>query len=546
MRLSSAIAPVVVAVVAAAFAVTASLAGFVVRAGPAAAADDVVRTYRKDYVKKDALLREREAILSALVEAGSAEARDGIVWCILRSREMVEAFEKEADKQAARLKPFQDELDEMIRKFAEAEMAAGRPYPEKVPHWPVIDKVNAARADVQFAEKRVAEERALRNVAVDAHGKCVDRMPQPQQDAFRDALKKGPLAAKEWPARAEQYELLRTAAAPWVTQILLEAAANEPDPRALVPALDSLGGRDPKVVLPALVARLGDARWVVRAAALGAIERTPCRESIDAIVALLATETGRLRDDCFRMLEELTDADVPRTPDAWKQWWAGNREAWKGPPPKADPTKPPSAEKLAAKAARQSKKSGFFGIETSSKRLCYVIDVSGSMHAKFTDKSKETRAEMAKQELARSIRALEDGALFAVVMFASDVRVWKPEMTVAGEETRKAAVAWVEASPVVGATNTHGALEAAFQIGEPAKPNPKQPYADAKLDTIILLSDGRPTNGRTIKVDEIRAAVREWNRRRRVAVHTIAFGADADFEFLKGLAADTGGQFSSL
>ena len=43
-------------------------------------------------------------------------------------------------------------------------------------------------------------------------------------------------------------------------------------------------------------------------------------------------------------------------------------------------------------------------------------------------------------------------------------------MTVAGEETRKAAVAWVEASPVIGATNTHGALEAAFQIGEPAKP----------------------------------------------------------------------------
>ena len=167
------------------------------------------------------------------------------------------------------------------------------------------------------------------------------------------------------------------------------------------------------------------------------------------------------------------------------------------------------------------------------------------MNEKAKDGGKETRAEMAKAELIRSIRSLEDGSWFAIVLFATDVKPWKTEMTLASDATRKAAVAFVEAATVVGATNTYGALELAFTLGEPAKAKPTDPYADAKLDTIILLSDGKPTRGLTVKTDEIRAAVRDWNKRRRVTVHAIAFGKDADFKFLEGLALDTGGAFVS-
>lgn len=512
-------------------------------AAPARAADDVLQTYRKRYTK-DAFLSEREQVLQELVQAGSPEAREAIVWCLARSREFLDAAQKESDKRAAKVKPFQEEFDELLRKYVEAELAKGNPYPTTKPVWPVDDKLNRARADLLEAEKIAVSERTLRDAAVEAHGKCVDRMPQPKQDAYRDALLKGPLQAKEWAVRAEQFELLRSAQAPWVLQVLLAAGADEPDPRALAPALDALAGRESAAVVPVLVKRLDDARWLVRAAALSALERTPSKEAIDAIVARAPKEEGRLRDDCLRILKALTGADVAKSPEAWRQWWEANREGWKGPPPPAP--KNPTADQMAKEAGKDAGKTGFFGIETSSRRLCYVIDISGSMLEKAFDKGKETRAETAKAELARAIRALEDGSQFSLVMFASDVRVWKTDLVVASAETKKEACAWVEAAPVVGATNTYGALEAAFKIGEPLKAKPADPYADPKLDTIILLSDGKPTNGRTTRPDEIRAAVRDWNKRRRVTVHAIAFGKDADFDFLEGLAKDTGGQFTSL
>lgn len=511
--------------------------------GAAHAADDsVLATYRKRFAK-EGFLSDREDVLRGLADLGSPDAREAIVWCIARTREFLDSAQKESDRQSAKLKPLQDEFDEQFQRFLDQEAKKGNPNPATRPIFPVEEKLNAVRADLLEAEKRVQEERDLRDVALECHGRCVEKMPAPQQQALRDALVKGPLASKDWPARAEVWEQLRATQAEWVTKLLVDAAVKEADPRALIPALDALGGRDARLVVPVLAARLDDARWLVRAAAIGALERTPSRETIDAVVARFAAETGRLRDDCLRVLEAMTGADVARTPEAWKQWWGANREQWKGPPPKAAGPGV-TEESLAKKYRKPENRTGFFGIETSSKRLCFVIDLSGSMNEKAADKGNETRADRAKVELVRAIRGLEDGSTFALVMFAHDVRIWRPDMTVAGDDTRKAAVAWVEASPVVGATNTYDALQAAFSIGEPSKSKPTDPYADPKLDTIVFLSDGKPTRGRTTKTDEIRAAVREWNKRRRVTIHAIAFGKDADFSFMEGLATDTGGTFT--
>ncbi|MCE9634231.1 MAG: VWA domain-containing protein [Planctomycetes bacterium] len=511
---------------------------------PASAADDpVLQTYKKRFTR-EAFGSDREDVLKALAGAGSAEAREALVWCVARSREFVELAVKDAEKADAKVRPLQDEYDEMLAKYVEQEAKRGNPNPTTTPHWPIIDKLQPARAELTSCEKRVAIERALRDAAYDSHGRCLDRMPAPALGALRAKLADGPLASKDWSVRAEQYELVRSSQAAWVADLLAHAIANDPDPRAIVAAVDGLGGRDPKIVLPALTPRVEDARWVVRAAVLAALERTPCKETVDIVVGRLAVEGGRLRDDCLRILKAMTGADVAARPDAWKQWWSSNREAWTGPPPAA--TGIPDPDKVPTDVAKNAGKTGgFFGVETNSKRLCFVIDLSGSMNEKAADKGKDTRADMAKAELLRSIGGMEDGSTFALVLFASDVRVWKKEMTVASDESRKAAIAFVTQSPVVGATNTYGALEAAFALGEPLKQKGSDAYADPLLDTIIFLSDGKPTHGRTLVPAEIRAAVREWNKRRRVTVHAIAFGKDADFEFMKGLATDTGGVFVS-
>jgi len=42
---------------------------------------------------------------------------------------------------------------------------------------------------------------------------------------------------------------------------------------------------------------------------------------------------------------------------------------------------------------------------------------------------------------------------------------------------------------------------------------------------------------------QIRREVARLNRLRKVVIHTVALGRDADVRFMRGLAEDTGGQF---
>jgi hypothetical protein len=289
------------------------------------------------------------------------------------------------------------------------------------------------------------------------------------------------------------------------------------------------------------VERLQDARWLVRAAALEALGRTPAPGTVDAVVERMPLEEGRLLEDCARVLKALTGQDLGTNFEGWRQWWQANRDTWTGPPPprKHDP------HDLSGAPDVGHRKTGFFGIETPSRRLVYVIDVSGSMNVAVSKTDERTRAAVAKEELTQALRGLEDGALFNLVFFSSGVTVWKPEMVTATVETRREAADFVRDAAVVGGTATYDALVAAFGLADVGRGRKREQdgSGDAKVDTVILLSDGQPTLGRLTRPDQIREAVRELNRGRGITVHTVAFGADADQVFLAGLAEDTGGTF---
>src|SRR6185503_7867115 len=110
------------------------------------------------------------------------------------------------------------------------------------------------------------------------------------------------------------------------------------------------------------------------------------------------------------------------------------------------------------------------------------------------------------------------------------------------------------AAAIEGGTNTYDALEAAFAFADLGKGKKREadPTGDARVDTIMFLSDGKPTVGRITDPDQIRGAVKNWNKARRIAIHAIAFGVNdalkkggdgADPKFMKGLADDTGGKY---
>ena len=94
-------------------------------------------------------------------------------------------------------------------------------------------------------------------------------------------------------------------------------------------------------------------------------------------------------------------------------------------------------------------------------------------------------------------------------------------------------------------TNTYGALEMGFSL---AGRGPRDRWYETAIDTIFLLSDGRPTHpkqGGRVPADNperVLAAVRRWNPLDRVVVHTITLGKDARGQFMKKLAQQNSGQ----
>jgi hypothetical protein len=523
-------------------------------AAAAAFAGDVLSEWQKRYTK-DAYASEKLKVAEELVATGKPEALKALQQCTALSKAAVEDFKKDAEKARTKLAPVAAKIAEKEAAYLAEQRKAGNQNPTSRPHWPEDDDYIKLRAELDQADRRVASENAVVGDVLDAHGRLVGKLPADAQKTVRDDWTKNRLGSKDWGVRSECYELLGHTKTDWATAMLVNAVTPatgvESDPRALVMAIDGLAKRDPAAVVPALAARLDDVRWLVRVAVVKALEETPAKEGIDAIVKRIVKEDGRLKADCARALSALTGQEFPANAELWRVWWEANREKWAGKPPpkKLDPLgniDNPNPEK--------SKETGFFGIEVESRRVVFVIDISGSMAAAMGGTgpdAKKSRAETAKAELTRVLGALEDGTLFNMVFFSTAVRVWKPDMQKADSATRKEAQEYVAGLQIGGATNTYDALEAAFGLGDMGKGKKKEsdPAGDARVDTIVFLSDGKPTQGRTTDPDAIRAAVREWNRARRIAVHTVALGAikregqeGADPVFMQGLADDTGGE----
>jgi uncharacterized protein YegL len=210
------------------------------------------------------------------------------------------------------------------------------------------------------------------------------------------------------------------------------------------------------------------------------------------------------------------------------------------------------------------KSTEYYGIETgSSKKIVYVLDISGSMEGKAeTDLkgniistagskvgntvgnkiggtagriiSKQTSNQLtklgkAKKELMPSIRGLSEDTYFTIIIFENDVKKWRKELVQATSANKNLAIAYLESLNSGGGTNISDALEEAFGI--------------QGTETVFLLSDGEPTAGKITSTDGIIAKTETWNSNKKVIIHTIGLGEDCDKEFMKKLAASNSGQF---
>ena len=83
-------------------------------------------------------------------------------------------------------------------------------------------------------------------------------------------------------------------------------------------------------------------------------------------------------------------------------------------------------------------------------------------------------------------------------------------------------------------------LEQALTAGGPVKI-----AKESKLDTAFFLSDGRPSTGKYVDMNEILREVSKMNQLYKIVIHTIAIG-EFQKDFMKGIAEQNGGVFVDL
>ncbi|MEK6258118.1 MAG: VIT domain-containing protein [Planctomycetota bacterium] len=144
--------------------------------------------------------------------------------------------------------------------------------------------------------------------------------------------------------------------------------------------------------------------------------------------------------------------------------------------------------------------------ERPKKTVIFVVDRSGSMSGK--------KFEQARAALKFVLNNLREGDLFNIVAYDGNVESFRPELERYNDETRKAAVGYVEGLYPGGGTNIHGALTSALgQLKDNSRPN-----------YVLFLTDGLPTIGITNEA-QIASGAKEANK---VRARILSFGVGYD------------------
>jgi Ca-activated chloride channel family protein len=140
------------------------------------------------------------------------------------------------------------------------------------------------------------------------------------------------------------------------------------------------------------------------------------------------------------------------------------------------------------------------------KTVVFVVDRSGSMSGE-----KIVQAKNAAKFVLNNMR---EGDLFNIVAYDSEITTFRPELEKFNDETRAAAVGFVEGLYAGGSTNIDGALKRALEM-----------LRDNKRPTYVLfLTDGLPTTGETGEA----AIVKNSEEANDVRARIFAFGVGYD------------------
>lgn len=426
------------------------------------------------------------------------------------------------------------------------------------------------------------ELKGLEAVAVEQRGAFGDITAAVAQgpDALRQSLLQRAKAAPEWPVRAAA---VRVAAAHLADkeayEFLLRSLEKDKDPRVRMAGVEAMAAvlstpEAPKAPTPGegatyaesaaslVIGRLADPDWGVQLLAVRIVTQHGMKRAVPHLINALAATSPRVAEAIGETLRAFTGQNFDPYADVWAKWWEDNREKFESDEAvQGGPSKRPFSD------------IHFYGLPIKSDRILFIIDVSDSMKHKTenvnpAEKWKPTtptedpnapppppppeeilsgpKIDVAKHELKKALKQLPRTAMFNLIAFNSAVVTWKDTMVEASEKNVEDALQWVRALGPKGSTYIDGALRTAFKIAGMGTWD--RAYPEVYLDTIVLLSDGAPTDdgypeAKDMDPEIILQHVREWNQFHRVVVHCIGIDMQPWIEFLKKLAAENGGTY---
>ena len=488
---------------------------------------------------------------------------------------------------AAALKAFEHyyaDKNEHVRKAAVADVAA-------VDHVAVVEAVLRALGDDSLVVREEAERALERFRSTEALALLVDKVTKPKSwdlapaifQAFKVSRPDGAyepalVAAESSPsfeAKLAAIELLPLLASrEGRSEAALAKLVVDKEPLVRLAALDGLGTLKAEALAPSCIERLApkvEADWRVRAAAVAALRKLRVKEAIPALIDALEREDGRLKDDCQQALLDLTGGAVfARDVADWRTWWGAAQASFKVPTLAELEDRKKKLEKAEGPYAPPKERgyAPFVGIETRSKRILFIIDVSGSMSEKLVLSKKdpkryddfikryglhETKIELAREELIKTIAGLESFVKFNIATFHTTVTMWKPDLMAATGGNKNAAIKFLadltpekvnsdaNATPDSGRTNTFDALNVAFNLAKTPNAKPSKNHK-VESDTVFFLSDGMATAGRIQDPGELLRYFTTVNARAKIVFHTIAFG-HGNVSLMQPIADRSGGQY---
>lgn len=395
---------------------------------------------------------------------------------------------------------------------------------KKVPDWnkAAIMGVIAKREDPSVQKALVGALKSKSPEVLLAAMKALDERAQPVHIAALQKLVK----AKDEGVRRQaivSLGLYRGGEEGWLKE--LQKLAKAKDSASRMGAASALAEMRTPEALEHLYKLLNDADHLVQGEAVQQIGNLRRKETLPALIARINGASGRLRMQILTTLRLITGLDNGTSKDRWETWW---KRAGK------DFEVPSYEDALAAENDRDRRRSEsktvstFYGLQIVSDRICFIMDVSGSMREPAEKGGGGgNRLSVAKKQLSSVLETYPNGDLFNLIFFSSDAYGWEDELVRMNEDNRAEALKYVERQRPDGATAIYDALKLAFE--------------DQRIDTIFILTDGEPMGGTENNPARIREEVATWNAARHIRINSIAVGQASPL--LRGLSEDTGGEY---